>query len=49
MLQLATSFTHLEDLEYWLHIPYAYMYKAVMYIKNNSEENTMKNSDIHMQ
>lgn len=48
MLQLATSFTHLEDLQYWLHDPYAYMYSAVMYVKKNFEENMLQNSDIHM-
>ena len=33
VLHLATSFTHLEDLQYWLHDPYAYTYNAVMYLK----------------
>jgi len=49
MPQLATSFTYLEDLQYWLHNPYAYTYNAVMYVKNNFEENMVQNSDIHMQ
>ena len=50
MLQLATSFTHLEDLQYWLHNPYTYIYiyNAVMYVKKNFEENMVQNSDIHM-
>jgi hypothetical protein len=49
VLQLATSFTHLEDLQYWLHDPYAYTYDAVMYLKKSFEENMVQNSDIHMQ
>ena len=47
MLQLATSSTHLEELQYWLHDPYAY--NAIMYVKKNFEENMVQNSDIHMQ
>jgi len=49
MLQLATSFSHLEDLQYWLHDPYAYMYNAVMYVKKNFEENIVQKSGIRMQ